>query len=103
MGFNYGDMMKQAKIMQKQMQEIQEELKNTRFEASSGGGAVKAAVNGDQEILEIKINKEIIDFNDLEMLEDMVLVALNDALKQSKEESKRKLMGLTGGLNIPGF
>jgi nucleoid-associated protein EbfC len=103
MGFNYGDMMKQAKIMQKQMEGIQEELKNTRFEASSGGGAVKVAVNGDQEILEIKINKEIIDFNDIEMLEDMVLVALNDALKQSKEESKRKLMGLTGGLNIPGF
>lgn len=103
MGFNYADMMKQAKIMQKQMQNIQEELKNTRFEASSGGGAVKAAVNGDQEILEIKINREIIDFNDLEMLEDMILVALNDALKQSKEESKRRLMGLTGGLNIPGF
>ncbi len=103
MGFNYGDMLKQAKIMQKQMQTIQEELKNTRFEASSGGGAVKATVNGDQEVLEIKINKEIVDFEDVEMLEDMVLVALNDALKQSKEESKRRLMGLTGGMNIPGF
>ena len=103
MGFNYQEMMKQAKMMQKQMESIQEELKNTEFEASAGGGAVKARVNGEQEILEVKIDKEAIDPEDTAMLEDMVLVAINDAIKQSKEEGKARLSGLTGGLNIPGF
>jgi DNA-binding YbaB/EbfC family protein len=96
-------MMKQAKMMQKKMAEVQEELKNMEFEASSGGGAVKVKVNGDQEILEIKLNNEMIDADDLDMVEDMVMVAINDALKQSKDESKNKMAGLTGGMDIPGF
>ena len=96
-------MMKQAKMMQKKMAEVQEELKNMEFEASSGGGAVKVKVNGDQEILEIKLNNEMIDADDLDMVEDMVMVAINDALKQSKDESKNKMADLTGGMNIPGF
>jgi len=95
--------MKQAKIMQKKMEEIQEELKEMKFEASSGGGVVKVISNGDQEILEVKINKEMVDTDDLDMLEDMIMVASNDAIKQSKEESKNRITGLTGGLNIPGF
>jgi len=95
--------MKQAKIMQKKMEEIQEELKEMKFEASSGGGVVKVTANGDQEILEVKINKEMVDTDDLDMLEDMIMVASNDAIKQSKEESKNRITGLTGGLNIPGF
>ena len=103
MGFNYQEMMKQARIMQKQMEKIQEELKNTNFEASSGGGAVKAIVNGDQEVLKIKIDKDVIDFDDIEMVEDMVLVAVNDAIKQSKEEAKVRLATLTGGISIPGL
>lgn len=103
MGFDYGNMMKQAKIMQKKMEEIQEELKEMKFEASSGGGVVKVIANGDQEILEVKINKEMVDKDDLDMLEDMIMVASNDAIKQSKEESKNRIAGLTGGLNIPGF
>lgn len=103
MNFNYQQMMKQAKAMQKQMEEIQEELKNREFTASSGGGAVKVKVNGEQELLEIKLDKEIIDVNDIEMLEDIILVAVNDAINQSKNEAKTKMMGLTGGLNIPGF
>ena len=96
-------MMKQAKMMQKKMAEVQEELKNMEFEASAGGGAVKVKVNGDQEILEIKLNNEMIDADDLDMVEDMVMVAINDALKQSKDESKNKMAGLTGGMDIPGF
>jgi len=103
MGFNYGDMMKQAKMMQKQMERVQEELKDMRFEASAGGGAVKLTVNGDQEVLEVKINKDIVDPEDIEMIEDMVMVAANDAIKQSKNEAKNKIAGLTGGINIPGF
>ncbi len=103
MGFNYGEMMKQAKIMQKQMEKVQEELKDMKFEASAGGGAVKVRVNGEQDVLEIKINKDVADPDDIEMLEDMILVAVNDAIKQSKDEAKTKLAGVTGGLNIPGF
>jgi len=100
---NYGDLMKQAKIMQKQLSEIQEELKNMIFESSSGGGAVKVKVNGDQEVMEIKIDKEAIDPEDLEMVEDMILVAVNDALNKSKEEYKTRMASLTGGFNIPGL
>jgi nucleoid-associated protein EbfC len=102
-GINYGDLMKQAKVMQKQLETIQEELKTMVFESSSGGGAVKVKVNGDQEILEVKINKEIVDPDDIEMLEDMVMVAINDALIKSKNEYKNKMGSLTGGMNMPGL
>ncbi len=96
-------MMKQAKIMQKKMAETQKELKKMEFEASAGGGAVKVRVNGDQEILDVKLNTEMIDVEDLDMVEDMVMVAINDALKQSKDEAKSKMAGLTGGMDIPGL
>jgi len=102
-GINYGDLMKQARAMQKQLEIVQEELKNMVFEASSGGGVVKVKVNGDQELLEVKINKVMLDTNDIEMLEDMVMVAINDALTKSKNEYKNKMGSLTGGMNIPGL
>lgn len=95
--------MKQAKIMQKRMMEAQEELKNMEFEASAGGGAVKVKVNGSQEVMEVKIDKEIIDAGDIEMIEDMVMVAVNDAVKQSKDEVKNKMSAITGGMSIPGL
>ena len=103
MGINYGDLMKQARVMQKQLETVQEELKNMVFESSSGGGAVQVKVNGDQLLLEIKINKEIADSDDIEMLEDMVMVAVNDAIKKSKDEYKNKMGSLTGGMNMPGL
>ena len=103
MGINYGDLMKQARVMQKQLETVQEELKNMVFEASSGGGAVKVKVNGDQQLLEVKINKEIVGSDDIEMLEDMVMVAVNDAITKSKEEYKNKMGSLTGGMNMPGL
>ncbi len=103
MGFNYGDILKQAKVMQQQMEKIQEELKNMEFEASAGGGVVKVKVNGDQEVRNVAINKEMIDIEDLEMLEDMILVATNDAISQSKAESKARMASLTGGMNMPGM
>ncbi len=103
MGINYGDLMKQAKVMQKQLEKMQEELKDMVFEASSGGGAVKVKVNGDQQLLEIKITKEIIDPEDIEMLEDMVMVAVNDAITKSKNEYNSKMGSLTGGMNMPGL
>ena len=103
MGFNMQQMMKQAKMMQKKMAEVQEELKKMEFAASAGGGAVKAKVNGEQEVLEIKLDTEMIDADDLDMVEDMVMVAVNDAIKQSKDEAKNKMSGLTGGMSIPGM
>jgi len=102
-GINYGDLMKQAKVMQKQLEAMQEEMKSMVFEASSGGGAVKVKVNGDQQLLEIKITKEIMDPDDIEMLEDMVMVAVNDAITKSKNEYNNKMGSLTGGMNMPGL
>jgi len=103
MGINYGDLMKQAKVMQKQLEAVQEELKTLVFEASSGGGAVHVKVNGEQQLLEVKIKKEIVDPEDIEMLEDMVLVAVNDAITKSKDEYKNKMGSLTGGMSMPGL
>jgi len=103
LSLNYGNMMKQAKIMQQKLLEIQQELKKMEFEASAGGGAVKVRVNGGQEIVEVKIDKDMVDSGDMEMIEDMVMVAINDAIKQSKDEAKNKMAGLTGGMNIPGL
>lgn len=103
MSFNYGNMMKQAKMMQKKMQKIQQELKETVFQASAGGGAVKAKVNGEQEVLEVKIDREMVDSQDLDMIEDMVLVAINDAIAQSKQEMQTRMAEVTGGMNIPGM
>jgi DNA-binding YbaB/EbfC family protein len=96
-------MMKQAKIVQQKLLEIKQELKKMEFEASAGGGAVKVKVNGDQEIVEVKIDKDMVDSGDMEMIEDMVMVAINDAIKQSKDEAKNKMASLTGGMNIPGL
>jgi len=101
LSLNYGNMMKQAKIMQQKLLEIRQELKKMEFEASAGGGAVKVRVNGGQEIVEVKIDKDMIDSGDMEMIEDMVMVAINDAIKQSKDEAKNRMAGLTGGMNIP--
>lgn len=89
--------------MQQKLLEIQQELKKMEFEASAGGGAVKVKVNGGQEIVEVKIDKDMVDSGDMEMIEDMVMVAINDAIKQSKDEAKNKMASLTGGMNIPGL
>ena len=89
--------------MQKKLETIQEELKSLVFESSSGGGAVKVKVNGEQQLLEIKITKEIVDPEDIEMLEDMVMVAVNDAITKSKNEYNSKMGSLTGGMNMPGL
>lgn len=103
MSFNYKEMIKQAKMMQKRMQEVKEELKSMTFEASSGGGAVKIKVNGEQEVLEIKIDMDMTSDSDIEMLQDMVMVATNDAISQSKEVAGEKLKTVTGGMDIPGL
>ncbi len=96
-------LLKQAQKMQAMLAKAQEELANERIEGKAGGGAVIAVVNGHQELLEIKISKDVVDPEDVEMLEDLVFAAVSDALKKSKELAASKLGALTGGMNIPFF
>lgn len=100
---NMNQMMKQVKKMQKQMEKAQEELKNKTVEASAGGGMVTVIANGQKEIIDIKIKEEVVDPDDIEMLQDLILTAINDALKQVDEMVSQDLGKFTGGLNIPGL
>ncbi|RJQ45837.1 MAG: YbaB/EbfC family nucleoid-associated protein [Gaiellales bacterium] len=100
---NMGKMMKQVQQMQKQMEKAQEELANEEVEASAGGGMVTVKVSGDLSIKSIKLDPEAIDPEDPEMLEDMILAAVNEAMRAAQELASKKMSGLTGGLNIPGL
>ncbi len=100
---NMGKMMKQVQKMQADMMKVQEELVNKTVEASSGGGMVKVVANGKQEIVSIEINPEAVDPDDVEMLQDMILAAVNEALRQSQEMVAREMSKVTGGLKIPGL
>ena len=96
------DLMKQAQQMQKRMLEIREELANRTVEATVGGGMVTAVVNGQQEIVSLRITPEVVDPEDTEMLEDLVVAAINEALQQSQEMMSAEMSKLTGGIKIPG-
>ncbi len=98
-----GNMMKQAQQLQSKMMQLQEELAEKTVESSSGGGMVKVTANGRQQILSIQIEKEVIDPDDVEMLQDLVLAAINDALAKAQEMVSSEMGKLTGGLNIPGL
>jgi len=98
-----GDMMKQVQKMQAKMEEVQKELENKRVEGTSGGGMVKVVANGKQEILEIKIDPEVVNKEDVEMLEDLVLAAVNQAREKSVEVQNDEMAKLTGGMKIPGM
>ncbi len=97
------DLMKQAQQMQKRMLEIREELANRTVEATVGGGMVTAVVNGQQEVISLRITREVVDPEDTEMLEDLVVAAINEALQQSQELMSAEMSKLTGGLKIPGL
>lgn len=95
--------MKMFRQFQKQMEKVQDELKQMTVEATAGGGAVKVVATGDQRVVSIDIDPSVIDPEDAEFLSEMILVAVNDAMEQSQELAKGKLGGLTGGLKIPGL
>ena len=97
------NMMKQAQQLQSKMLKLQEELAEKTVESSSGGGMVKVVANGRQQIVSIKIEKEVVDEDDVEMLQDLVLAAVNDALAKAQEMVSTEMGKLTGGLNIPGI
>jgi len=100
---NMNSMMKQAQNLQKKMMKTQAELAKKTVEASSGGGMVKVIANGGQKIESIVFEKEVVDPEDVEMLQDLVLSAVNDALNKSQEMVSAEMGKLTGGLNIPGL
>ncbi|WP_066870021.1 YbaB/EbfC family nucleoid-associated protein [Clostridium mediterraneense] len=99
---NMQNLMKQAQQMQRQMQQMQEELEVKEFEGTAGG-VVTAVVNGKKQLLNINIKPEAVDPDDVEMLEDLVLTAVNAAMKAAEEETESKMGRLTGGMNIPGM
>lgn len=98
-----GKMMKQAQQLQSKMLKLQEEMADKTIETSSGGGMIKVVANGRQQVLSIQIEKEVVDPDDVEMLQDLILAAVNDALIKSQEMATQEMSKLTGGLNIPGL
>jgi DNA-binding YbaB/EbfC family protein len=98
-----GDMMKQAQKLQARMLKIQEELAEKTVESAAGGGMIKVVANGRQQIVSIRIEKEVVNPEDVEMLQDLVLAAVNDALTKSQEMVAAEMGKLTGGLSIPGL
>lgn len=96
-------LMKQANQMQTRMKKVQEELAAKEYEATSGGGAVKVKVNGDHMITALTINPEVMKDGDVEMLQDMILSATNEAIKTARDTSAKEMEKVTGGMNIPGM
>ena len=100
---NMGNLLKKAQQLQEKMAKMQEELGEKIVETSAGGGMVTVVANGKQEIVSIKIDPEVVDKEDIEMLEDLVLAAVNDALDQAKQMVSEEMTKLTGGVKIPGL
>lgn len=98
-----GNLAKMAQQMQAEMARVQAELDALTLEATSGGGAVRAVVNGRQELVELHIDREVIDPDDVEMLQDLVTAAVNDGLRQVKERAEQMMGRVTGGMRLPGM
>ncbi|GAB4165118.1 MAG: YbaB/EbfC family nucleoid-associated protein [Geothermobacteraceae bacterium] len=98
-----GNIMKQAQLMQKKMMRLQEELAERQVEASAGGGMVTAVANGRQQLVSLTIDPGAVDPEDVDMLQDLVLAAVNEAMKKSQEMMQEEMGKLTGGMNIPGL
>ncbi len=100
---NMNNLMKQAQRMQRQMEDGQKEMETKEFSATAGGGAVTVTVNGKKEVLKVKLTEEVVDPEDIEMLEDLIVAATNEAMRQA-EEANAELMGkMTGGMGMGGF
>ena len=102
-GGNMNNMMKQMQKMQKKMRAAQDELHEMTFEATAGGGMVKVIANGKKEITDVEISEEVVDPDDVEMLQDLILAATNDVMKQVEDTTNDKMGQFTKGMNIPGF
>ncbi len=102
-GMNQAAMMKQAQKMQQEMLRMQEEMENKTYTAKAGGGMVSASVNGKHEVVQLEINPEAVDPDDVEMLQDMVIAAVNEAMRTADAEAANNMSRLTGGLNLGGL
>ncbi len=102
MAKGFGDMMRQARVLQEKMAKMQEELGDKVVQSSVGGGMVVAEANGRQELLSIELEPEVVDPDDIEMLQDLIVAAVNDALKRAQEMAAEEMSKLTGGLQLPG-
>ncbi len=100
---NFGDMMKQAQKLQSKMLAMQEELGNRTVTAQVGGGMVEVMANGRQEVLSLRIDPEVVNPEDTDMLQDLILAAVNEALNRSREMVAAEMAKLTGGMKIPGL
>jgi len=98
-----GGMLKQAQKIQAQLAKMQEEMAQKTVEASSGGGMVSVVVNGKQELISVKIERQVVDSEDIDMLQDLVLAAVNEGIRKSQEMVTEEMKRLTGGLSIPGL
>lgn len=99
---NMNNMIKQAQKMQKDMMKMQEELEQRQIESSAGGGAVTVVVTGKKELVSINIKPEVVDPDDVEMLQDLILAAVNEAIRKAEEMVSGEMSKLTGGLGLPG-
>lgn len=99
---NMGNLMKQAQKMQRQMEEQQKGMKDKIYEATAGGGAVSVKVSGEKEVLSVKLSEEVVDPDDIEMLEDLIVAATNEALRAQEEDANKAMESLTGGMNLGG-
>ena len=102
-GMNQAAMMKQAQKMQQEMLRMQQEMETKTYTAAAGGSMVKATVNGKHEVVDLKINPEAVDPDDVEMLQDMVIAAVNEAMRTADTDSANNMSRLTGGLNLGGL
>lgn len=100
---NFGNIMKQAKKIQEKMAQMQAELETKTVEASAGGGMVTAVVNGKFEILSLKIDKEVVNPDDVEMLQDLIMAVVNEGVRKAQEMTASEMSKITGGFNIPGL
>ena len=98
-----GNIMKQAQQMQKKMGQMQQEMESQQVEATAGGGMVTAVVNGRQKLLSLTIDPQVVDADDVEMLQDLVAAAVNEAINKSQDMMQAEMSKLTGGMNIPGL
>ena len=102
-GMNQAAMMKQAQKMQQEMLRMQEEMESKTWSATAGGGMVTASVNGKHEVVDLKINPEAVDEDDVEMLQDMIIAAVNEAMRTADAEAAQNMSRLTGGMNLGGL
>ena len=100
---NMNNMIKQAQKMQQEMLKAQQEIEEKEIEASAGGGAVAVKISGKKELLELTISPEVVDPDDIEMLQDLIIAAVNEGMRKADEISAQQMSRLTGGMNIPGL